>query len=56
MIFQDTMSTLNPLMLVGKQIKETIVKRNKREKKEKNAFLKEAKNTFLKASLALYLS
>lgn len=43
MIFQDTMSTLNPLMLVGKQIKETIVKRNKREKKEKNTFLKEAK-------------
>lgn len=58
MIFQDTMSTLNPLMLVGKQIKETILKRNKREKKEKLSFLKEAKKyvsaRFYKTISSLY--
>lgn len=34
MIFQDTMSTLNPIIEVGKQVEEAIKKRNSRNKAE----------------------
>jgi len=39
-IYQDTMSTLNPIMKVGQQVLESLIKKQKKTKKENISFVK----------------
>lgn len=62
-IFQDTMSTLNPIMKVGIQVLESLIKKEKKTKEECKTFIKclpylnkERKQTLLKGSVKDYLS
>lgn len=53
MIYQDTLSTLNPIMTVGKQIEEAIIKRNQREKEESKIILKYYESILNKEHISL---
>lgn len=62
-IFQDTMSTLNPIMKVGLQVLESLIKKEKKTKEECKTFIKcfpylnkERKQALLKGSVKEYLN